>query len=244
MDFLSTPFDEKAADMLAGLGVPAFKISSGDLTHLPLLDRVAREDRPVILSTGMAGLAEVERAVETVTRAGNEHLALLHCVSAYPADPADANLRAMDTLRERFRLPVGFSDHTPGVTVALASAARGAAIIEKHLTLDRGLPGPDHHASLEPETFRRMVDEIRQVETALGDGIKQPAPAEKEVAEVARRSLHAGAVIPAGAKIAPEWLVGLRPGTGIPVWKAPELVGRRARRPIPKGTMLQVEMFE
>jgi N-acetylneuraminate synthase/N,N'-diacetyllegionaminate synthase len=148
--FLSSPFDTASADDLEALGVVAFKTGSGELTNLPLLDHLAAKGRPIIVSTGMATIDEVETAVTTVRRRGAP-LALLHCVSAYPAPPEESNLRAMDSLRERFGCPVGFSDHTPGLTVAVAAIARGASILEKHFTVDRSLPGPDHRASLTAE---------------------------------------------------------------------------------------------
>src|SRR6266568_1861300 len=187
--FLSTPFDERSADWLTQLKVPAFKVGSGDLTNLPFLRHLARVGVPLILSTGMSTLDEVHNAVRAVREIAPVPLALLHCVSNYPADPADANLRAMATLAAAFDVPVGYSDHTDGIETALAAVALGACVVEKHLTLDRGLPGPDHAASLAPDEFAQMVHGIRTVERALGDGIKRPRPSEADTASVARRSL-------------------------------------------------------
>ncbi len=241
--FLSTPFDERSADMLAALGVPAFKISSGELTNTQLLAHVARFGRPLILSTGMALLSEVEVAVATAREAGAEQIALLQCVSAYPAPPADVNLRAMLTMRTAFRCPTGYSDHTDGTAVGLAAVALGACIIEKHLTLDRRLPGPDHRASLEPDGFRAFVAAIREVEASLGDGCKRPAPSEQLVAEAARRSLVAACAIPEGAVLTASMIVARRPGSGIAPTALTEVIGRRTCHAIDAGAVLTWEML-
>ena len=241
--FLSTPFDEESADFLDALGVPAFKISSGELTNLPLLDHIARKHKPIILSTGMASLGEVEVAVDTIAHAGNPRLALLHCVSAYPADPCEVNLRAIKTLAEAFQLPVGYSDHTLGQDVALAAVALGASILEKHFTLSRDLPGPDHQASLEPDELTALVRAVRTIEAAFGDGRKAPVPSEASTAAVARKSLVAAADIPAGAVIAAEAIAVRRPGTGLSPAMLPHVVGRTARVRIPRWTVIGVEML-
>jgi N,N'-diacetyllegionaminate synthase len=214
--FLSTPFDELSADWLAQLEVPAFKVGSGDLTNLPFLRYLARRGVPLILSTGMSTLREVRDAVDAVRETAPVPLALLHCVSSYPADPADANLRAMATLAAAFEVPVGYSDHTAGIETALAAVALGACVVEKHLTLDRALPGPDHAASLEPDAFARMVEGIRTVERALGDGIKRPRPSEADAASVARRSLVITRDLEAGTVLDGSHVAIRRPGTGIP----------------------------
>ncbi len=242
--FLSTPFDDDSVEFLFELGVPAFKLGSGELTNLPFLDRVARKGLPVIASTGMADLDEVEAAVGTLRATGNPHLALLHCVSAYPADPASVNLRAMGTLAKRFSLPVGFSDHTRGIEVAIGAAALGACIVEKHFTLDRRLPGPDHAASLEPRELAALVYAVRNVRSALGTGVKRPSDAEREVARVARRSLVAVRGIPAGTRLAPGDVTARRPGSGLPPARIGELLGRVARADIPAESLLTPEMFE
>lgn len=242
IEFLSSMFDEESADLLEGLGVCAFKVPSGEITNLPLLSHVGRFGRPVLISTGMADLGEVESAVKEIQTTGNEQIVLLHCVSSYPAPPAEVNLRAMATMEEAFGRPVGFSDHTLGVEVALAAVALGACVVEKHLTLDRSTPGPDHAASLEPHEFRELVRSIRSVESALGDGEKRPAPSERATAAVARKSLVAACAIGAGTVLTDEMVVLSRPGTGLPVAARGLIVGRVARIDIPEGTLLSTEM--
>ncbi|MBI3011678.1 MAG: N-acetylneuraminate synthase [Candidatus Omnitrophica bacterium] len=240
--FLSSPFDEESVEALARLEVPAFKIASGELTNLPLLERIARTGRPVILSTGMSTLEEVHAAVRALRGAGTTQVVLLHCVSSYPARAADANLRAMATLARAFRVPVGYSDHTPGVEVALAAVALGACLIEKHVTLDRALPGPDHRASLEPQEFAALVRGIRTVELAMGDGRKHPAPGEIQMAAVARRSLVAAQDVRAGTRFTEALIAIKRPGTGLTPALRPRLVGRVAKADIAVGTPLTWEM--
>jgi N-acetylneuraminate synthase len=241
--FLSTPFDEDSADFLESLGVEAFKIGSGDLTNVPLLEHVARKGRPMIVSTGMSTLGEVEAAVTAIEAQGDPALVLLHCVSNYPADARDVNLRAMATLKRAFGRDVGYSDHTMGIEVPLAAAALGACVIEKHFTLDRGLPGPDHQSSMEPHEFKRMVESIRLVEAAMGDGRKRPMAAEADVMTAARRSLVAAVAIPKGTALRTEMLVLRRPGTGLPADMRGGLIGRMASVDIPAGTLLQLKMF-
>ncbi len=241
--FLSSPFDEDSADFLEELGVPAFKIPSGELTNVPFLAHVARKGRPLIVSTGMATLDEVRQAVETIRQAGSPPLALLHCVSSYPAQPADVNLRAMATLREAFAAPVGFSDHTDGVEIALAAVALGACIIEKHFTLDRNLPGPDHKASLEPAELTSLAAAIRRVEAALGDGVKRPAKCEADAARVARKSLVAARDLSAGSVLRREDLAIRRPGTGLPPSALARVVGMLAKEDIAAGTILTDPMM-
>ncbi|HTA40615.1 MAG TPA: N-acetylneuraminate synthase [Candidatus Acidoferrales bacterium] len=241
--FLSTPFDEESADLLASLDVPAFKTPSGELTNLPYLAHVARFGKPVIASTGMATLAEVESAVATLSANGCRELALLHCVSNYPAAPADVNLRAIETLERTFGTPAGYSDHTDGIAIALAAAARGAAVIEKHFTLDRTLPGPDHRASLEPAELDRMVREIRAIESALGDGRKEPAESERDTAAVARKSLVTVSDIAPGEPLTEANVAAKRPGTGLSPALRERVIGRSARVPIAAGTLLEWEML-
>jgi len=241
--FLSTPFDEESLAFLDALGVPAIKIGSGDLTNAPLLKAAARTGRPIILSTGMASLPEVRRAVGALQAAGNHALVLLHCVSQYPAPASAVNLRAMDTLVAAFEVPVGFSDHTLGSAAAVAAVARGACVVEKHLTLDRRRSGPDHAASIEPDEFRSMVESIRTVETALGDGGKRPTPGEAEVAAVARKSLFAACDIPAGTRLTSRFIAVKRPGTGLPPTSLARVLGRRARQTISADTQLALTML-
>ncbi|GAF26466.1 sialic acid synthase [Moorella thermoacetica Y72] len=241
--FISSPFDMESVDFLVELGVPYFKIPSGEITNYPFLRRIAGKKRPVILSTGMATLGEVEGALRVLREAGASDITLLHCTTSYPAPPEEVNLRAMLTMKHAFALPVGYSDHTMGIAVPIAAAALGAEVIEKHLTLDRNLPGPDHRASLEPGEFREMVAAIRQVEKSLGDGIKRPAPGELAVMPAARRSLVAARDIAAGEIITESCLTARRPGTGIPPNFWDVVVGRQARRDIGAGSILSWDMI-
>lgn len=237
--FLSTPFDHESADLLDALGVPAFKVPSGEVVNLPLLRHIASKGKPIILSTGMSCLGEVEQAIRAIHVAGNDQVVVLHCVSNYPADPADVNLRAMQTLRQAFQVPVGFSDHTLGIEVPLAAVALGASVIEKHFTLDRDLPGPDHRASLEPHELKAMVQGIRKVEQALGNGVKAPAESEANTRAVARRSIYIRRAVSAGAVLGAQDLVMLRPAGGIPPDQIDAVIGRRARVALASGTRLE-----
>ncbi|CBS91515.1 N-acylneuraminate-9-phosphate synthase (plasmid) [Azospirillum lipoferum 4B] len=242
--FLSSPFDEESADFLADIGVPALKIPSGELVNLPFLDHCARLKLPLILSTGMADLAEVAVALETIERAGAADVVLLHCLSNYPADPAETNLRAMATLEAAFDRPVGYSDHTEGIAIATAAVALGAAVVEKHFTLDRSLPGPDHAASLTPDELSAMVRAIRSVESALGDGRKRCMDSERDTRAIARKSLTAAISLAAGTVLERSHLIALRPGTGLPPADLDRVLGRRTRQDIPAGTLLAMDMLE
>jgi len=230
--FFSAPFDEASADVLEALDVALFKVPSGEITNLPLLRHVAAKGRPLILSTGMASLDEVGEALDCIRSAGDPPVAVLHCLSAYPAPAGEVNLRAMDSLAARFGCPVGFSDHTLGIEVAVAAVARGAAIIEKHLTLDTSLPGPDHRASLDPAEFKAMVKAIRVVESALGDGVKRAMPSELDTRRVARKSLVAARALKAGERVGAGDLLSKRPGTGISPAELPRVVGLRLTRDV------------
>lgn len=241
--FLSTPFEETSADELIGLGLKLLKVPSGEITNLPFLSHVAKKRVSVILSTGMASLGEVEQAVSVFHAEKNPNLALLHCVSTYPAAPADCNLRAMRTMEAAFGLPVGFSDHTAGIEVALAAVALGAGIIEKHFTLDRNLPGPDHHASLEPRELRDLVQGIRTVEQALGDGQKNRKASEQNTAEVARKSIVASRAIPKATILDSGMLAIRRPGTGLPPAMLSQVIGRTTRQAIAGGSLISLEML-
>lgn len=241
--FLSTPFDEESADFLEALGVPLFKIPSGELTNLPFLAHVARKGRPMIVSTGMATLEEVRQAVRTVKEAGAGSLVLLHCVSTYPAEPDEVNLRAMRAMAEAFGVPVGYSDHTMGIEVALAAAALGAAVIEKHVTMDRRLPGPDQACSCEPDELVSLVRGVRKVERALGHGRKEPVASEAETAAAARKSLVAARDIPAGSVLTDEMLAAKRPGIGLAPALREQIIGKRVTRAVPAGTLLTPDMF-
>jgi N,N'-diacetyllegionaminate synthase len=241
--FLSTPFDKDSVNFLDELGVSLFKVGSGEITNFPLLRHIAEKRKPVILSTGMSSLVEVGQAVQQIQMVGNEQIVLLHCVSNYPADPKDSNLKAMETMRSAFKLPVGFSDHTLGIEVALAAVALGACVIEKHFTLDRTMKGPDHKASLESKDLKTLVHGIRVVESALGHGFKIPAESEANTLAIARRSLIASMDIESGTKLTSGHIDIKRPGTGLPPWMKPYLVGLTANVDISAGTILSMEMF-
>jgi N-acetylneuraminate synthase/N,N'-diacetyllegionaminate synthase len=230
--FLASAFDEKGADLLERLGAPAFKIPSGEITNFPLLKHIAGKKKPIILSTGMSTLGEVWEALEVIRKEGTNDVVLLHCVSNYPAKVEEVNLRAMGTLRRVFGLPVGLSDHTVGITIPIAAVAVGAAVIEKHLTLSRKLPGPDHSASLEPDEFREMIAGIREVERALGDGIKRPTESEERMKKIVRKSIVAKVHIPKYTVITEQMLSIKRPGTGLEPKYLKEVIGKRARKEI------------
>jgi N-acetylneuraminate synthase/N,N'-diacetyllegionaminate synthase len=238
IEFLSSPFDEESVDLLDAMGISQFKVPSGEITNLPLLQHIARKRRPVILSTGMATLGEVEEAVHALHAAGAAQITLLHCVTEYPAPYAEINLRAMLTLKAAFGLPVGYSDHTDGVEVAIAAVALGAEVIEKHFTLDRALPGPDHAASLEPAELTQMVAAIRNVESALGNGIKVPAPCERQNILVARKSVVAAHDLPIGHRLRAEDLTIKRPGTGISPKFLQALIGRTLRTSVKEDEVI------
>ena len=251
IEFMSTPFSEDAVDLLAGLGVKRLKLSSGELTNRPLLEKAAESGLPLILSTGMATLDEARQAVAWIRavweRTGtpapaapmDAPLVLLHCTSAYPAPDGALNLRALHTLAEGTGLPVGYSDHSLGNTAALAAAALGACVIEKHITLDCDLPGPDHRASSEPPEFAALAAELRRVEAMLGDGLKQPRPDELEVRAVARRSVVLACDLPAGAVLHRQHLLLRRPESGIPAAELDAVLGRALRADTPGMTVLQ-----
>lgn len=242
--FLASVFDEGSLDVLVDCGAPAVKLGSGELTNHPLIRACARTGLPLLLSTGMSDLGEVRAAVDAFGEAGGEALVLFHCLSAYPAPAAEANLRAIRTLADAFPVPVGFSDHTQGPSVCLGAVALGATCLEKHLTLDRTLPGPDHAASAEPDEFGELVRAVRSLEAALGDGVKRAQPSEEEIRRVARRSVVARRALAPGRPVEPADLAILRPGTGIAPADLPAVVGRRPRRPVAAGTVLDWEMFE
>lgn len=230
--FLSTGFDIESVDFLVGLGQEMFKIPSGEITNLPYLRHIGRFGKKVILSTGMATLDEIGSALKVLEQAGTSRsdITVLHCTTEYPTPMHEVNLRAMETIRSAFNVAAGYSDHTEGIEVAIAAVALGASVIEKHFTLDRGLPGPDHSASLEPEELRAMVSAIRNVEQALGNGIKCPTPCETRNKPVARKSLVARRMIYAGEVFSVENITAKRPGTGISPMLWDEFIGRTAQR--------------
>ena len=236
--FLSSSFDKGSVDLLDRLGLPAFKIASGEINNFPFLKCIATKGKPIILSTGMSTLKEVEEALNAIRNEGIEEIILLHCVSCYPARIENTNLKAMETLRQAFELPVGLSDHSLGIIVPIAAVALGACVIEKHFTLDKNLPGPDHRASLEPGELKEMVRVIRDIEKALGDGVKRPVAEEEEVKKVARRSIVARVDIPEGIIITQDVLALRRPGTGIEPKNLDMVIGKRTKRNIKSGELI------
>jgi len=242
MQFLSTPFDEESADFLMRLGVPAFKVASYEVTHLPLIQHIAHKGLPMIVSTGMATMGEIEEAVDVV-RAEGAPVILLHCAVGYPPKAEDVNLAAMDAMRAAFGVPVGFSDHTKGTSIPIAAVARGASVVEKHFTLSRTLPGPDHHFACEPDELKAVVQGIREVEAAIGEPRKGVAPGEKEFYRLGRRSVFAARDVPEGTTLGPEMLVVLRPGTGLPPKYLPLLVGKVTRKALKKHEPITWDAF-
>jgi N,N'-diacetyllegionaminate synthase len=241
--FFSTPDEEESADFLVELGVPLIKVGSGEVTNLPYLRHVAMKGKPVILSTGMSTLSEVEAAVQTFEEAGNRQLILLHCVSNYPADAAECNLRAIDTLSLAFGYPAGYSDHTLGINVAVAAVARGSCVIEKHLTLDKTMPGPDHSASLDTAEFAVMVQAIRAVESALGDGVKRPTATELETKRVVQKTIVAARDIKAGATINEADVTMRRASGGLGAAYMPLVVGRQACCDLKSASAITLDML-
>jgi pseudaminic acid synthase len=239
----STPFDETAIDLLASLDAPAYKIASFETIDLPLIERVARQRKPMIISTGMANLAEIQDAVTTARDAGAPGIALLHCTSAYPTPVADANVRTIPHLASAFGVVGGLSDHTPGTAVAVAAIALGACIIEKHFTLSRTEGGPDAAFSLEPEEFKRLVDDCRAAWSALGD-ITYDLQGSERGNKAFRRSIYAVATIEAGEAFSTQNVRSIRPGFGLPPKALPGLIGRRARRRIERGEPILSSLVE
>jgi N,N'-diacetyllegionaminate synthase len=247
IEFMSTPFDEDAVDFLLGLGMRRIKVPSGEITNIPFLRFLAGKNVPLIVSTGMASLAEVQEAVETIaaerSRLGfvqdfSEMLCILHCTSNYPAAPSDVNLRAMRTMADVIGMPVGYSDHTLGLAVSTAAAALGATVIEKHFTLDKQMPGPDHQASLDPGELAQLIGQIRSVESALGSTEKAPVPSELPVRALVRRSVTTVRDIAAGEVLKASDVSLLRPGTGIPPKDLELVPGQIAARALAAGTTL------
>ncbi|MDF9409143.1 N-acetylneuraminate synthase family protein [Pelotomaculum isophthalicicum JI] len=229
---LSTPFDNEQAKLLDTFNVPVFKVASSDITNYPFLSYLARFSKTILLSTGLAYMSEVARAVEVIKNAGNNNLVLLHCVSLYPPDFSEVNLKAMITLQQVYQLPVGLSDHTPGDAVPLAAVAMGACVVEKHFTDDRNRQGPDHAFAMEINDFASMVVKIRQLERAMGDGIKRPCEAEKGERYSAFRSMHARIKINKGQKIKEDMVKIVRPVDGIEAEFASMVYGKNAKEDI------------
>ena len=240
IEFLSTPFDLESIDYLEKLGMKLWKIPSGEITNLPYLIKIAKTGKPVIMSTGMAELKEVEEAVNVLKEGGAGEITLLHCTTEYPAPFDSVNLKAMNTLREKFGTKVGYSDHTTGIEVVVAAVSLGATVIEKHFTLNRNLEGPDHKASLEPEELEVMVNKIRIIEKALGDGIKRAAEAEKKNIAIARKSIVAAKDIKKGEILSKDNITTKRPGNGISPMQWFEVLGTEAIRDFGEDELIEV----
>ena len=252
IEFMSTPFDPDSADFLLELGMRRFKIPSGEITNYPFLRHLARKDVPLILSTGMSTLSEIESAIDVIrtertfcgfTEPLDHILTVLHCTSNYPASFSDVNLRAMQTIFQATNLPVGYSDHTLGISVSAAAVALGATVIEKHFTTDKSLPGPDHKASLEPPDLHSMVEQIRTIEMSLGSSIKEPALSEFPVRDLVRRSVTSSRDLSAGHPLQATDVCLLRPGTGIQPADLSIVLGRSLKHPVTAGTTLQWSDF-
>lgn len=237
--FLSTPFSLDDAIFLRKLGVKAIKVGSTDTENIPYLAEIAKWNLPIILSTGMSALPEIKESVRTIQKSGNKKLVVLHCTTNYPTPYEEANLRAISTLQKELKdVLIGFSEHTVGIEVAIASVALGVRIIEKHFTLDRNLPGPDHLSSLEPNELKSLVSSVRHVEAAMGSGKKVPFASEKKIAEIARKSLVAAHDIPAGKKLTSDDISIKRPGTGIKPKFLNKVLGKKIRKSFKKDQLL------
>jgi len=240
--FLATPFDYEAVDLLEPY-VPAYKIASFEIVDLDLVKYAAEKGKPMIISTGMANLGEIEDAINTIKSTGNKDIIVLHCNSVYPTPSDIVNLKAIDTIKNAFNLPVGFSDHTLDIHIPLAAVARGSHVIEKHITLDRKMKGPDHSFALEPNDLKKMIKNIREVEKALGNGIKEKSEKEsEEMYKKARRSIHAVSDIPKGNKISRDMLIIKRPGYGIKPKFMQTIIGRKAVKDIKKDDWITWDM--
>lgn len=240
--FFSTAFDLDSIDLLEEFDSEYVKVPSGELTNLPYLRYLTRNIKPVLLSTGMANLGEIEAAIDAIERGGTprEKITVLHCTTEYPTPMEDVNLRAMVNIGNALGVKVGYSDHTPGIEIPIAAVALGATVIEKHFTLDRGMSGPDHRASLEPDELKAMVAGIRNIERAMGDGIKRPSPSELKNKPIARKSLVAARNIKAGELFSYDNLTAKRPGTGISPMKWDEVVGRSSPRDFSEDELIEL----
>ena len=241
IDFMSTPFDIKSVDLLEDLGVKIYKMSSGDITNKQLLQYVAKKNKPMIISTGMSTLEEVREAVDWIEQVGNSNINILHCTSNYPTSYDDVNMKAMLTLKKEFSYPIGYSDHTNGWVIPVMAVAMGAKIIEKHFTLNKEMEGPDHKASLDTDELKNMVDSIRIVERAMGNGIKKPFESEISTRDVARKSIVLACGVKKGNLLTKDNMEIKRPGTGIPPKYIDELVGRTIRRDMGREEILKWE---
>lgn len=240
IQFLSTPFDLKSVDFLNELGVPFFKIPSGEITNYPYLIKIAHTGKPVVMSTGMCEPDEILAAINVLEKNGSGEITLLHCNTEYPTPLKDVNLYAMRTMKKMFGKKVGYSDHTKGIEVPVAAVALGACVIEKHFTLDKNMPGPDHKASLEPDELGRMVKNIRNIEIALGDGVKRVSESERKNIAIARKSIVARRNIQEGEILTEENLAVKRPGTGINPMQWMEVLGTRAVRDFKEDELIEI----
>lgn len=240
IQFLSTPFDLKSVDFLNELGVPFFKIPSGEITNYPYLIKIAHTGKPVVMSTGMCEPDEILAAINVLEKNGSGEITLLHCNTEYPTPLKDVNLYAMRTMKKMFGKKVGYSDHTKGIEVPVAAVALGACVIEKHFTLDKNMPGPDHKASLEPDELGRMVKNIRNIEIALGDGVKRVSESERKNIATARKSIVARRNIQEGEILTEENLAVKRPGTGINPMQWMEVLGTRAVRDFKEDELIEI----
>lgn len=240
IEFMSTAFDFESIDFLYTLGMRTWKIPSGEITNLPYLIKIARLNKPVILSTGMSTLEEIRCAIKVLKENGAGEITVLHCTTEYPTPFEDVNLRAMNTIKEEFNVKVGYSDHTKGIEVPIAAVALGATVIEKHFTLDRNMEGPDHKASLEADELKSMIDSIRKIELALGNGIKQPAESEKKNIVVARKSIVANKDIKAGELFTEENLTVKRPGNGISPMRWFDVIGKVAPKDFEEDELIEL----
>jgi len=238
--FLSTGFDLDSIDLLNELGIDIFKIPSGEITNLPYIEKIASKHKPVILSTGMSKIGEIEDALEVLYRNGvnKENITVLHCNTEYPTPMSDVNLSAMNTIGDTFKLKYGYSDHTLGIEIPIAAVARGATCIEKHFTLDRNMEGPDHAASLEPQELKDMVVAIRNIEIALGDGVKRPSESEKKNISIARKSIHIANALKKGHILKISDLEMKRPGNGISPMDISQIVGRQLNKSLEENYKL------
>lgn len=238
--FLSTPFDLESIDFLASIGVKTWKVPSGEITNYPFLRAIGQRKESVIMSSGMCTLEEVRDAVNVLKEFGTTNITLLHCTTEYPAPYDSVNLKAMQTLQKEFGYKVGYSDHTNGIEIPVAAVAMGATVIEKHFTLDKNMEGPDHKASLEPEELRQMILSIRNVEAAIGDGIKQPSQAEKKNIAIARKSIVAACEIKKGEVFTENNLTAKRPGNGISPMQWNNVLGKVAKREFSEDEIIEL----
>ncbi len=240
--FLSSPFDIESINLLNGFGLEIFKIPSGEITNLPYLREIAKLNKQIILSTGMADLGEIEDALDILVKYGThvENITVLHCTTEYPAPFSEVNLNAIKTIKKAFKVNIGYSDHTKGFEIPIAAVALGAKIIEKHFTLDRNMEGPDHKASLEPDELKKMISAIRNVEIALGSGIKKPSPSEIKNIEIARKSIISINKIIKGEAFTEKNIGIKRPGTGLSPMKWDELIGKNANRNYDEGEVISL----